>query len=108
MILCKVGDTAYFEVQFFSLTGAPLTGATVTVNILNPSNIAEVSGGAATELTFGRYAYPYILDTDGRWVADFSTTHADADRSGLSRDVQAVDARTLAINYYIALGKEIA
>ena len=108
MILCKVGATAYFEVQFFSLTGAPLTGATVTVNIVNPSNVVEVSGGAATELTFGRYAYSYIVDTPGRWVADFNTTHADADRTGLSRDAQAVDVATLAVRYYITLGKEIA
>jgi len=104
----KVNSPVIFEVKFYSLTGGPLTGATVLVNLYNPANAAKVSGGSAVELTAGRYTYTYTPDAVGRWVADFSTTHADADLIALSQSVQVVDAGTLAVNYYIALGKEIA
>lgn len=80
----KLGETIRFEGKFYSVTGAALTGATVTVNIYNPSGTLIVSAGAATERANGRYSYDYAPDVAGDWIADFATANANADLLSVS------------------------
>lgn len=75
----KLGETVRFEAKFYNVLGGALTGATVTVNIYNPSETLIVSAGSTTERAGGRYSYDYTPDVVGDWKADFITTNTNAD-----------------------------
>lgn len=89
----KLGEVIRFEAKFLSVTGAALTGATVTVNVYNPSGVLVVSSGSATERSAGRYTYDYTSDAVGVWVADFVTADVNADVLSVS-DWETVVAAT--------------